>query len=104
MLDFLTWLVFAATGKLLITLWKIFPLPPKIPYWLDKLHSCGLCAGVWIFFILAAFLEADIISPYFGVDSTIVGEFATAAITSYLVHVYSAGYSALNEVIVINDG
>lgn len=109
LLDFLGWLLFAASGKILIYLWQTFPLPPvkeaakkKYLYrFVDKLHSCDLCSGVWIYFALAAFLEADIVSPYFTTGATIAGEFVTAGITSYLVHVFSVGFKAKHEVIQI---
>lgn len=109
LLDFLGWLLFAASGKIIIYLWQTFPMPPvaertkkKYLYKLvDKLHSCDLCSGVWVYFALAAFLEADIVSPYFGVPATIAGEFVTAGITSYLVHVFSYGWRAKHEVIEI---
>lgn len=88
MLDFASWLLFAATGRILVYLWMQFPEPQfmKLPRWLEKLHRCDLCSGVWVFGILAVALNLDL----FGMNN-IVTEAATGAITSYLVHVFMIG-------------
>lgn len=88
MIDFATWLVFAATGRILIYLWMIFPEPPFVglPYWLKKLHSCDLCSGFWIYSALALVIKAD----FFGIGHPIT-QIATGAVTSYLVHVFWIG-------------
>lgn len=87
-LSFAEWLLFAATGRVLIYLWMQFPEPPfmKLPSWLEKLHRCDLCSGVWIFGIMAIALQVDI----FGMGN-IVTQAATGAITSYLVHLFVLG-------------
>jgi hypothetical protein len=94
MVDFLAWLVFAATGKVIIFLWQTFPFPPfmKAPYMLEKLHECDLCSGFWIYLALAVALSVDIFATTFGVPPNIVGEFATAALTTFAVHVFSIGW------------
>lgn len=88
MIDFATWLLFAATGKILIYLWQSFPEPGfiAIPYWLKKLHSCDLCSGVWIYAALALAAKVDM----FSVNHWLT-QIATGAITSYLVHVFWIG-------------
>lgn len=88
LLDFVSWMVFAATGRILIYLWMTFPEPPfmKLPFWLEKLHRCDLCSGVWIYGIMAVALKID----FFGADN-IIAQAATGAITSYLVHVFMIG-------------
>jgi hypothetical protein len=93
-IDFLTWLVFAATGKVIIYLWQLFPFPPfmKMPYYIEKLHECDLCSGFWIYLALALFLKVDIFAQTFGVPPNIAGEFATAATTTYLVHIFTIGW------------
>lgn len=93
MLDFLSWAVYAATGRVLIYVWFLFPFPTfaKVPAWLDKLHNCDLCAGVWIYSILAHALQADIFSPVFGVAPNLIGEIATGVVTSFFVHVFVIG-------------
>lgn len=88
MVDFATWLLFAATGRVLIYLWMIFPEPQfmKLPSWLEKLHRCDLCSGVWIYSILAIAIQIDL----FGLNN-VVTQIATGAVTSYLVHVFVIG-------------
>ena len=88
LLDFASWLLFAAAGRILIYLWMLFPEPKfmKLPDWLEKLHRCDLCAGTWIFGILAIALRVDL----FGFGN-IVTQVASGAITSYLVHVFMIG-------------
>jgi hypothetical protein len=88
MLDFASWLVFAATGRILVYLWMIFPEPPfmKLPWWLEKLHRCDLCAGFWVYTILAIALQFDL----YGLNH-IVTYIITGALTSYLVHVFVIG-------------
>lgn len=97
------WMVFAATGKALIYLWMLFPFPPfiKMPAWLEKLHTCDLCSGTWIYGILALALKMDFVSQIFGVAPNIVGEFCTAAITTFVVHIFSIGWKSKFEVVVI---
>lgn len=88
MLTFAEWLLFAATGRILIYLWILFPEPPfmKLPSWLEKLHRCDLCSGVWIYAILALALKLDL----FGMGNVIT-QAATGAVTSYLVHLFVIG-------------
>lgn len=100
MIDFATWLLFAATGRILIYLWMIFPEPGfiGIPYWLKKLHSCDLCSGVWIYAALALAIKADL----FGMDHWLT-QLATGAVTSYLVHLFVLGAKEkFSQPIVIN--
>lgn len=59
----------------------------KLPDWLEKLHRCDLCSGVWVYAILAVALQLDL----FGM-SNVVTQAATGAVTSYLVHVFVIGW------------
>lgn len=94
MLTFAEWLVFAATGRILIYLWFVFPLPPapnhikKKYLWqvVEKLHTCSLCAGTWLYAFLAIVVEADMS----GVGS-LVTMVATGAVTSFVVHLLELG-------------
>lgn len=93
-MDFLAWSIFAVTGRILIYIWQIFPLPKRIPAWLDKLHVCDLCAGVWVFSVLALAIDIDLF-----LSSNVIGYFATGAITSLLTHIFAIGWKAKFEVI-----
>jgi hypothetical protein len=88
MVDFASWLVFATTGRILVYVWMQFPEPPfmRLPWWLEKLHRCDLCAGVWVYAVLAIAIQLDL----FGFNNLFT-QAATGAITSYLVHVFVIG-------------
>jgi hypothetical protein len=88
-LSFAEWLLFAATGRVLIYLWMQFPEPPfmKLPYWLEKLHRCDLCSGFYIYSVLAIALNIDL----FGIEN-IITQVTTGAITTYLAHVFVIGW------------
>jgi len=94
----LDWLVYASVGKLIITLWMKFYLP----HWLskftfvEKLHECGLCSGVYIYSILGLFLGIDILYSWFHFwRIPIFGEIITGMVTSWIVHVFSVGFKEL---------
>ena len=92
MLTFAEWLVFALTGEILIYVWFQFPLPlPKnkntyIYKFFEKLHSCDLCAGTWIYSFLALATQADMSG-----SGTLVTQIATGIVTSFIVHVFVVG-------------
>ena len=91
----LNWLVYASLGKLLIYLWTAFHLPN----WLSKykfvelLHGCDLCSGVWAYMALAFIWRIDILQLWFDIRYVfIVSEIITGALTSFLVHIFSLGF------------
>jgi len=96
----LNWLVFAVIGRVLIFVWQRLHLPFKSE-WFEKLHTCSLCSGVWIYSILAVSFKVDIFSDLF--QPSFVGQVSTGILTSYLVWVFVAGFKSLHqpEVIVI---
>src|SRR5512139_921244 len=83
---------YAIVGKLLIFLWQQFPLSNYLSSkWkpLQKLFSCDLCLGVWIYWFLALFFEE--VNPFMGmldksIFALIFTSFLTGALTSFLVH------------------
>lgn len=85
-MTFVEWLIFAATGKILVYTWMIFPMPVRMPYWFEKLHGCDLCSGVWIYSILAVAISGSIFW-----ENNIVMQVATGIVTSYLIHVFFVG-------------
>jgi len=99
----LDWLVYASLGKLIIHLWMKFYLPDWLSKFefLTKLHECGLCSGVWIFIFLAFCMNIDIINLWFYVNVFIVGKVITGMLTSWLVHVFSIGFSELYLTVVV---
>lgn len=92
------WLVYAILGKLIITLWMAFHLPKWLTKFdfLVKLHACGLCSGVWIYGAMALIFGVDVLEPWFGFGRVfVVNEIITGMLTSWLVHVFSVGFSEL---------
>ncbi len=91
------WLLFAITGRVLIYVWFQFPLPPAweneynqkryIVRFFTKLHKCDLCAGTWIYSLLAFVTGADLS----GIGS-LVTMFATGVLTSFAVHIFVLGW------------
>jgi len=91
----LSWLVYAALGKLIIVLWQAFHFPTWLSKfkWLTDLHECDLCSGVWIYVILAFIWKIDIIKIWFGLDNIFsIGLVVTGMLTSWLVHIFSIGF------------
>ena len=88
--------IFALVGKIIIFLLQKFP-KPKLPFigklfreggLLDELFECDLCLGFWIYFGLAFIFEIDI-----GIDVPVLSEFIIGAVTTFVVHVFSVGWS-----------
>lgn len=97
----LNWLIFAVVGRVLIYVWMKFELPFKNK-WIEKIHECPLCSGVWIYGALALAFRVDIFSETFiTTTATIIGELVTAVITSFLVHYFILGWKSQHEVIVV---
>jgi hypothetical protein len=78
----------------------------RLPNFLEKrrtieyLHRCDLCSGVWIFSILAYFMQMDLLSVA-GFPATIVGGAITGSVISFLVHLLVLGWKSKFEVIVV---
>lgn len=82
----------AAIGRL--ALFLIGQLPIKMTNKiLDKLFTCDLCLGVWIYFFLCIFSRLEIVSEFVGgAYIPILNEFLTGAIISFVVHLISIGW------------
>lgn len=92
-ISLIDWLVFALLGRLLMFLWIKQPfsgwLGKKIVV-LGKLFSCGLCLGVWMYWILALLLKIRLIDTI-----PILGEFLLGCVTSFVVWVFEAGWNSV---------
>ncbi len=91
-------LTVAVVGRVLIYVWMKFELPFKNK-WLEKLHACDLCSGVWIYSALC--LAANTNAFQFFFMPPFVGEIVTAILMSYIVHYFVLGWKAQHEVIVV---
>lgn len=90
----LNWIIYAVVGRLLIFLLMKLELPQRIKKinWLEKLHSCPLCLGVWVYVFLAFFMNIDILYSWFGFEVAVIGKIVTGCLTSYLVYVFVLGF------------
>jgi hypothetical protein len=77
-----------------------FPLPFESK-WIEKLHNCDLCSGVWVYCVLAVLFGVDIVQDIFGRTVAIAGALVTGAVSSFVVHIFSLGWKTRFEVIVI---
>jgi len=70
---------------------------------IEKLVSCDLCLGVWVYFFLALLLRENMF--YFTPVGSwlILFEYAiTGIVTSFLVHVFSIGWNAKFTIIEVH--
>jgi len=89
----LWYFAYAFAGRLIIFLFqKVFFANYKNnrENFLKKLFSCSLCLGFWVYFILAFVFTIDI----FELEYRIIGEFLTAAVTTFLVWLISIGWDS----------
>lgn len=98
-----TWILFLLVGKIVIHIWMQFHLPTPIKKieWFVKLHGCDLCSGVWIYTILSFFMGTDLLSVLVFEYVPIVSEVITGIVISWLVHIFTLGWKAKYEVIVV---
>jgi hypothetical protein len=102
------YLLYVVAGKIAIFVLQRFPFK-KLPLlsnlfaegkFLQELFSCDLCLGVWVYTILAFFFKANIYNVFY---IPFVSELLTGMTTSFILHVFSAGWQALFGVTVIGD-
>ena len=60
---------------------------------LERLFSCDLCLGVWVYAALGYFLRIDLVAELFSVHVIVLNEIITGTIASFLVHVFSIGWN-----------
>lgn len=99
----LNWILYAGIGKIVLFLWSKFPLPERIKSikLIKNLHECGLCAGTWLFPVLAFFMKIDFLSEIGFWYVPFLSEFVTGAFTTFVVHLISLGWNEQFNVTVI---
>jgi hypothetical protein len=65
---------------------------------LHELFSCDLCLGVWVYTVLAFFFKVNIYDVFY---LPVLSELLTGITTSFIMHVFSAGWKTLYNVTVI---
>jgi len=79
------------------------PLPKKIQKikTIEYLHECDLCSGCWIYFILAIFMQMDLLKVLLFTYVPFVSQFVTGCITSFIVHIFLLGWKSKFEVVIV---
>lgn len=86
-------LLLIALGRLFIYLWMEFPLPKAFDNGrFGKLHKCSLCSGQHIYFILFWIYGVDYLEMLGLPHIFIVGNFVSAGITTFLMHLLEIGF------------
>lgn len=100
---FARWIIFILLGKIIIHIWQQFHLPKamKKSEWWTKLHDCDLCSGVWIFTVLSFFMDIGILEVAGFGNIPIFDSIITGIVVSWLVHIFTLGWKAKYEVVVI---
>lgn len=99
----LKWLAFLLIGKIVIHTWMQFHLPKflKKSDWFVKLHDCDFCSGVWAYSILSLFLGVDLLSVITYTYVPYVSQIVTGIVVSWLIHIFSLGWKAKYEIVVV---
>lgn len=96
------WLLFIVFGRIVIQIWIHFHLPKFLQNeWMEQLHKCDLCSGVWVYSILSFLFRFDIPEVIGFEYVPLVGALITGCIISWLVHLFILGWRAKYEVVVI---
>lgn len=97
------WILFLLMGKIVIHVWMQFYLPKflKKSEWLKKLHECDLCSGVWIYSILSFFMGVDLLEVTGFGYIPLVSAIITGIVVSWLMHIFSLGWKAKYEVVIV---
>jgi len=101
---------FLLVGKLLVWVLQKFPMqklfilgrffePGKF---LRELFECQLCLGVWVFWGLSFITKTNFVTLLFGRSGLYVfDQWVTGAIASFVVYVFSVGWTTLFSTIVL---
>lgn len=97
------WILFLLLGKIIIYIWMQFHLPKFLQKsdWFRKLHECDLCSGVWVYTLLSGFLGVDLLSVTLFTYTPVISEVVTGIVVSWLVHIFTLGWKAKYEIVVI---
>jgi len=87
----------------MVWLWMQFPLPQFLQKrkTIDYLHKCDLCSGTWIYFILAYFMQMDLLSALGFWYVPVICELVTGGVISFLVHIFVLGWREKFSVIIV---
>ena len=93
-------IVFLLVGKLVIYILQKFPFRDTFignlfseGKFLEKLFSCDLCLGVWVYATLGYIFRFSFIGSVFGTYVLFIDEAITGMIASFLMHIFSIGWN-----------
>lgn len=82
--------LFLVLGK--VGIWLISVAKPARGVW-DFFDRCSLCAGFWVYLLLAWWFPVNLLSPV--PRKKVLTEVATAALATTAVFIFSEGWKAL---------
>lgn len=90
--------IFAALGKLLMVFIRKFPPAVWIAKKINFAIDCNLCLGFWVYLVLSFMYPLNVLDT--GIP--IWDEIIVAAATSWVMHVFVAGWNDLYGVYEVN--
>ena len=95
------YLLFLVIGRLIIFFGAKFVQQNEIKIkFLNRLFSCPLCLGVWVYSIMSFLTGYYVFDDWTGYVP-VFSELAVGCFSSFLVHLVVTGYKTLYEVVVI---
>lgn len=94
------YVLFLGVGKLLIYIGQNFIHSNTKSEFINKLFSCDLCLGVWVYTILSWALGVAVLSdilPYV----PFLSELIAGCLSSFVAHLLTVGWKTKYEVVVI---
>jgi hypothetical protein len=93
------YLVFLLVGELLIFFGGKFAKDNEIKIkFFNKLFSCNLCLGVWVYTLLSLVLRVQVFDFIY---IPVLSELITGCVSSFLVFLLIAGWKSYHEIVVI---
>jgi hypothetical protein len=93
------YLVFLAIGELLIFFGVKFAKDNEIKIkFFEKLLSCRLCLGVWVYTVLSAILRVQVFDFMY---VPALSELITGCVSSFMMFFFVIGWKSYNEIVVI---
>lgn len=93
-------LIYLGVGKLIIYLVQKFVSSNSKSEFFNKLISCDLCLGTWVYCIIALAFKVVILEDVF-TPVPILSELITGAVTTFGVHLLYIGWREKFSVVVI---
>ena len=102
-MSLLVWVFYLVIGKIIIHIWMEFHLPKfaQKSAWVNQLHECDLCSGVWVYTVLAFVMGIGLLEATGFGNFPLIDPIVTGIITSWVVHIFTLGWKAKYSITVI---